>query len=158
MKTIPFTAAHTYIGHIWQYPLSPAVEKSFDNKSVREQNVRIAYMESLRQRCLFFETCKWNPSKGVWHPSERGTLCGRTTPPPLPPPALALTKRNAAHLLRTSRRTCVAHCSSCGMFCLPCRLHCSAVLLLAFLLFQQTVVGLQFLRLKDFYRAVAKFF
>ena len=29
-------------------PLSPAGEKSFDNKSVREQNVRIAYMESLR--------------------------------------------------------------------------------------------------------------
>ena len=24
-----FTAAHTYIGHIWQYPLSPAGEKSF---------------------------------------------------------------------------------------------------------------------------------
>ena len=39
---------------------------------------------------------------------------------------------------------------SCGMFCFPCWLHCSAVLLLDFLLFQQTVVGLQFLGLKIF--------
>ena len=23
LKTIPFTAAHTYIAHIWQYPLPP---------------------------------------------------------------------------------------------------------------------------------------
>ena len=23
MKTIPFTEAHTYIAHIWQYPLPP---------------------------------------------------------------------------------------------------------------------------------------
>ena len=95
-------------------------------------------MTSLRERCLFL-TCKCNPSAVHF-------ALGTMSPPP--PPPLALTKRNAVHLLRMSRRTCLAHV--CGMFCLPCWLHCSAVLLLAFLFFQQTVVGLQFLRLKIF--------
>ena len=28
LKTIPFTAAHTYIAHIWQYPPSPGGRKA----------------------------------------------------------------------------------------------------------------------------------
>ena len=48
-------------------------EESIDNKSIKgSKHLRIA-MESLRRRCLLL-TCKWNPSKGVWHPSEGGTL------------------------------------------------------------------------------------
>ena len=32
-------------------------------------------LASLRRRyTIFMYTCKWNPSKGVWHPSEGGTL------------------------------------------------------------------------------------
>ena len=32
-------------------------------------------LASLRRRyTVFMYTCKWNPSKGVWHPSEGGTL------------------------------------------------------------------------------------
>ena len=27
LKTIPFTAAHTYIAHIWQYPRPPRLEQ-----------------------------------------------------------------------------------------------------------------------------------
>ena len=28
LKTIPFTAAHPYIAHIWEYPLPPGAERS----------------------------------------------------------------------------------------------------------------------------------
>ena len=32
-------------------------------------------LASLRRRyTVFMYACKWNPSKGVWHPSEGGTL------------------------------------------------------------------------------------
>ena len=27
LKTIPFTAAHTYIAHIWQYPPTPGTQR-----------------------------------------------------------------------------------------------------------------------------------
>ena len=84
---IPYSrpCTHLYGSYMALPPPPPAGEKSLDNKSIREQNVRIAYMKSLRERCLFL-TCKCNPSKGVWHPSERGALRGRTTTPPPPRP------------------------------------------------------------------------
>ena len=32
-------------------------------------------LASLRRGALYlWITCEWNPSKGVWHPSERGTI------------------------------------------------------------------------------------
>ena len=68
-------------------------------------------MTSLRERCLFL-TCKCNPSAVHF-------AVGTMSPPP-PPPPLALTKRNAVHLLRMSRRTCLAHvvCFACHAGCI----------------------------------------
>ena len=56
-------------------------------------------MTSLRERCLLL-TCKWNPSARVHFAVEQRHLHPRAP--------LALTKRNAVHLLRMSRRTCLA--------------------------------------------------
>lgn len=71
-------------------------------------------MISLRERCLFL-TCKCNPSAVHF-------AVGTMSPPP-PPPPLALTKWNAVHLLRMSRRTCLAH-----VVCFACRAGCIAQL------------------------------
>lgn len=71
-------------------------------------------MTSLRERCLFL-TCKCNPSAVHF-------AVGTMSPPP-PPPPLALTKRNAVHLLRMSRRTCLAH-----VVCFACHAGCIAQL------------------------------
>ena len=70
-------------------------------------------MTSLRERCLFL-TCKCNPSAVHF-------AVGTMSPPP--PPPLALIKRNAVHLLRMSRRTCLAH-----VVCFACHAGCIAQL------------------------------
>ena len=65
------------IGLFWT-PLLLKNEESFGKKSRNEQKFQICEygiltrsLASLRIRCLF-STCKWNPSKGVRHPSEGG--------------------------------------------------------------------------------------
>ena len=37
------------------------------------QGVKMTFFAPWRYT-VFMYTCKWNPSKGVWHPSEGGTL------------------------------------------------------------------------------------
>ena len=35
LKTIPFTAAHTYLAHIWQYPARGYIKVLFPKRSVK---------------------------------------------------------------------------------------------------------------------------